>query len=147
MTEVDSPLVFRGSPRRWLALLLAALLVSAGSVLRPDSSDLVLNRFYKGSGVFIGITALVILVLLLRRPPSLTLSNSGFRTAFGFSSRDYPWSEYYDFSVWTHGDISKIRFLRKGYDGDCTLDNVYDATTEEICGALNKWSARFGHGV
>jgi hypothetical protein len=85
MTEVNSPLVFRGSARRWFALLLPMLLVSAGSLLRPDGSDLVLNRFYKGSAILVAITALVILVQLLRRPPSLTLSNSGFRTAFGFS--------------------------------------------------------------
>jgi hypothetical protein len=137
--------VFPGSRAKVLSI--AAVSLSFCFALGSKHfADVPLQRvtwFISGLGALL---ALILSIFALLGLPRLTLLREGFAMKSGLSSRVFPWSEYYGFSIGAHFGLGTITFLRRGYGSDNTILNLYAASTEDICKALSVWSERYGGG-
>jgi hypothetical protein len=127
-----------------MLLLPVLVLVLCWTVVGRHQEDIPSQRLtwmLAGAGT---VVVLVFLIQAFRGMPQLTLSREDFTTRLGFSSKQYPWSEYYGFSIQRTSGVDMIRFLRKGWGTDYGIMNLYVASSEEICETLLESSERYG---
>ena len=135
------PVVYHGSLRvnGWAAAIFGVL---SGATIYKSLH--VSDGFFAFMGAAFALAAALFAFQSFRRLPRLTLNSDGFVIETGLVAKDFRWRECTEFTARPMFMVGAIEFRRDGKWIHGLILNQFDATTADICVAMNEWRVRSG---